>query len=126
MKQHIQAVAILHIGLGILGVLAAVIVLVVMLLPGLLVLAEEGGDIAFAILAGIAVGVASLLIVLSVPGIVGGWGLLRYQPWARILVMILSILELLNIPIGTAVGVYSIWVLAQVETEKLFGQPCCS
>ena len=28
--------------------------------------------------------------------------------------------ELLNIPIGIAIGIYSIWVLVQDETAKLF------
>ena len=40
------------------------------------------------------------------------------------LVSALSVLALLNIPLGTALGVYSIWVLVQDETAKLFG-PCC-
>jgi len=37
---------------------------------------------------------------------------------------VLSVLALLNIPIGIGIGIYSIWVLVQDETEKLFG-PCC-
>jgi hypothetical protein len=36
--------------------------------------------------------------------------------------MILAVIDLLNIPIGTAVGVYSLWVLLQPETEKLFAE----
>jgi len=31
---------------------------------------------------------------------------------------------LLSVPLGTGIGIYSIWVLVQEETEKLFG-PCC-
>jgi hypothetical protein len=46
--------------------------------------------------------------------------LLKYKSWARYLVLVLAILDLLNIPIGTAIGVYSIWVLAQDETAKMF------
>ena len=30
------------------------------------------------------------------------------------------ILDLLNIPIGTAIGAYSLWVLLNDETSKLF------
>jgi hypothetical protein len=125
MKQHIQAVAILQIGLGIVGVLVTAIVLAAMLLPALIVLSEEGGGIAFTVLSITACGIASLLIILSVPGIVGGWGLLKYKSWARYLVMVLAILELFNIPIGTAIGVYSLWTLTQDEAEKLLAQPCC-
>ena len=60
------------------------------------------------------------LLVLSVPGIIGGIGVLRRQSWARYMVLVLSILDLFSVPIGTAVGAYSIWVLMQEETAKLF------
>ncbi len=47
-------------------------------------------------------------------------GLLKRQSWARILVLVLGILNLLNVPFGTALGIYSIWTLTNKETEKLF------
>jgi len=34
---------------------------------------------------------------------------------------VLSVPGLLNFPIGTAIGIYSIWVLVQDETARLFG-----
>ena len=37
-----------------------------------------------------------------------------------VLVLILSAIDLLNIPIGTALGIYTIWVLVQAETVVLF------
>ena len=58
--------------------------------------------------------------VLPALGIIGGMGLFSFRPWARILVMIVSAMNCLNIPIGTAKGVYSIWVLMQKETINLF------
>jgi hypothetical protein len=60
------------------------------------------------------------LLLVSIPGIIGGVGLLRLRPWGRYMVLVLSVLDLLNIPIGTAIGVYSIWVLLQEETANLF------
>jgi hypothetical protein len=60
--------------------------------------------------------------VLSLPGIIGGIGLLREKEWARILVLILSGFNLFNVPIGTAVGIYSIYVLLQPETVQLFAR----
>jgi hypothetical protein len=38
----------------------------------------------------------------------------------RYLALILAVFDLFNIPIGTAVGAYSIWVLVQDETAQLF------
>jgi hypothetical protein len=63
-----------------------------------------------------------VLLALSVPGIVAGVGLLSFQPWARILTIVLSILDLVNIPFGTALGVYGLWVLFTTEGARLFEQ----
>jgi hypothetical protein len=59
---------------------------------------------------------------LSTLGLVGGIGLLVYKPWARYLVVVISALDCLIIPFGTVKGVYSIWVLVQDETIKLFNK----
>jgi len=69
-------------------------------------------------------GIASLLVILSVPGIVGGIGPLRLQPWARYLVLILAVFDLFNILYGTAVGAYFSWVLVQEETVQLYAPGC--
>jgi hypothetical protein len=61
--------------------------------------------------------------IISILGLIGGIALLSYKGWARIMVIIISALGCLNIPIGTLVGVYSIWVLMQDETIKLFEKP---
>jgi len=64
--------------------------------------------------------IALFVLLVAVPRIIGGIGLLRYKPWARYMVLVLSVLGLLNIPIGIAIGIYSIWALVQDETAKLF------
>lgn len=122
MRQHVTVVGMLHIGFGVLGILAAIIVVVALIGPGLIVNHLEGDAEPLTILTIIAVSVSLFLVVISLPGIVGGVGLLRLQPWARYLVMVLGVLNLVNIPIGTATGVYTIWVLMQEETEQLFAQ----
>jgi hypothetical protein len=50
-------------------------------------------------------------LVLSLPSIVGGIGLLKGQPWARTLVLVLSFIHLLAFPLGTALGIYGIYTL---------------
>ncbi len=120
MKQHVNAVGILHIGLGIMGILVALITVMSTLGPGLLVLSIEGEVEPLGILAIVGCSLGLFFVVLSVPGIVGGIGLLMLQPWARYLVMILAVLDLFAAPIGTVVGIYSFWVLMQGETEELF------
>ena len=59
-----------------------------------------------------------------VPGIIAdfaaGLGLLKYQNWARILAIILAIVNLFLPPIGTAVGIYTLIIMFNNETEALF------
>ena len=66
--------------------------------------------------------VAGLLLLLSLPGIITGFGILKYRPWARILAIILGVLHLLSFPFGTALGVYTLVVMTNAETAVLFGQ----
>jgi hypothetical protein len=110
----------LHIGLGVLGLLAAVIVVLGTIGPGLIVNYLEGDAEPLTILTIIGVSVGGFLILISLPGIVGGFGLLKLQSWARYLVMVLGVLNLVNLPIGTAIGLYTLWALMQPETEELF------
>lgn len=118
MKEHVTVVGALCIGLGALGVVLAIIAFVVLAGIGVL----SGDREALPILTFIAVISAGFLAVISVPDIIGGIGLLRRQPWARILVLILSVIKLINFPLGTIVGIYSIWVLMQNEVAQLFAR----
>ncbi|MBI4466853.1 MAG: zinc ribbon domain-containing protein [Acidobacteria bacterium] len=58
------------------------------------------------------------LLIVSVVGVGAGWGLLQKAPWARLLALILGFLALLNIPFGTALGVYTLWVLLPEESGR--------
>lgn len=67
-----------------------------------------------------AVVITGLFLVMSLPCLILGYGLLNLRPWARILGLVLSALNLLNFPIGTAISLYAFWVLLKPETEALF------
>ncbi len=52
-------------------------------------------------------------------GFFAGWGLLQRESWARTVALILAFISLfLNIPIGTAMGVYTMWVLLPASSEQ--------
>jgi hypothetical protein len=55
-----------------------------------------------------------------IANILAGWGLLNYKNWARILVIILAVLNLLLFPIGTTIGIYALIIMFIKETEVLF------
>jgi hypothetical protein len=123
MAQHVKILGVLHIIYAGLVILAGVIVLLVMGgIAGLVGVSDHSQDslTAIPILAAIGGFVFVLLLVLSLPGLIGGFALMQYKPWARILVIVLSALELLSIPFGTALGIYGFWVLLNPETERLF------
>jgi len=126
MAQHIKILGILHIIYAGLVLLAGIIVLVVMGgIAGFLSVSDRAADsdVAPPILGLIGIGVFCFLLVLSLPGIIGGFGLLKYKPWARIMVIVLSAFELLSVPFGTALGIYGLWALLNRETELMFKVP---
>jgi hypothetical protein len=55
--------------------------------------------------------IAILMFAKGAIGFLAGWGLLQRESWARMLSIVLALLALLNIPFGTAVGIYTLWVL---------------
>lgn len=117
MKQHVSLVGALHVGFGILGLLGA---LAVYLSFHFVFGYVEDVDVAEELISFLGNTLSLIILFFSALGIIGGIGLFTYKSWARILVMIVSAINCLNIPVGTAKGIYSIWVLMQPETIELF------
>jgi hypothetical protein len=66
--------------------------------------------------------VGGFLMLKGIVGIIVGWGLLDRQSWARILAIILGFLSLLHFPLGTALGIYTLWVLLPAYSEMEYQQ----
>ena len=125
METHVKVLGVLHIVLGALGTLAALgLLLLFGGIAGLVGLKEHSGDavIAVPILGAIGFGLFIFLLVISLPGIIAGYGLINFRPWARILTIVLSAIDLINVPFGTALGIYGLWVLLNAQAEALFQQ----
>ena len=123
MDTHVKVLGVLFIALSALGVFAALALMAVFgLSAGIVGAAADGSDAAIALpiigLTGTALVLFMLLI--SLPGLIAGWGLLKFRPWARIVAIVLCAINLINIPFGTIMGVYGLWVLLNNETERLF------
>lgn len=84
--------------------------------------AAEADDSAIAvpILGAVGAMTSSLIVLLCAPGLITGIGLMYFKPWARIVGIVLSAISLLAFPVGTAVGIYGLWVLLSRDTEPLF------
>jgi uncharacterized membrane protein (DUF2068 family) len=61
--------------------------------------------------------VAGIFLVTGVAGIIAGWGLYERRSWARILAIVLGFLNLFHWPFGTAIGIYTLWVLLPTSSE---------
>jgi len=117
MDKHVNILGALWIVYGALGLFIAFLVFGVLFGVSFI----EGVDNeASVILRSIGIGVGSFLTIISIPCIIGGIWLMKRKEWARILVLALAFLNLIDIPIGTALGIYSIVVLFREETIKLF------
>ncbi len=115
MQKHITVLAVLHIAWGALGLLGATITFISIAGGGLI--SGEGEVIAITATVGTLIG--GIIVVMSIPSLIGGLGLLKLKSWARYLVLVLGFLNLPGIPVGTALGIYTIWVLLKDETARL-------
>jgi len=68
---------------------------------------------------GTAVGMS---LVGSALGVITGWGLLERQPWARMLAIVLACFSLIQIPFGTVLGIFTLWVLLPAQSEQEYRQ----
>lgn len=116
MEKHVTIVGTLHIAFGVLGVLIALIVFIAVVGGGYL----SGDDQALIITSIVGTAVTAFILLLSIPGIIAGIGILKYASWSRILMLIIAFLDLFNIPFGTVLGAYTIWVLIDSRTIKIF------
>jgi hypothetical protein len=56
--------------------------------------------------------IAVTTVVAAALALVAGFGLLNRRPWGRVVAIVAAILALLKFPFGTALGIYTLWVLA--------------
>lgn len=68
--------------------------------------------------------VGMMLAFFGVAHLVLAWGLYERQQWARILGLVIGFLALLRIPFGTALGIYTIWVLLPEASGREYDQLC--
>jgi hypothetical protein len=121
MENHVKIIAILWLISGAFWFFGALFILVLMFgisfFPD--VQAEGAGGMMrwFSTVMFIPIGVA------IIPQISGGIGLLKKKPWGRALILFSSVLALVFFPFGTALGIYSIYILTHQETTQLFETP---
>jgi hypothetical protein len=122
MDTHVKVVGALNVVLGAFGLVIAAAMMLIFGGATWLAGAAAGPDAATAVpilgLTGAAL--STFLLMLSLPALVTGIGLLQRRSWARIAGIVISLLNLFNFPFGTLLGVYGLWVLFAKDTERVF------
>lgn len=119
MRTHVNILGWLQIALGVLDILVAVVVFG--LFAGVGLLAGLSGELSGPLVGG-AVGtvIGLFLMVTGIPNLLAGWGLLDRKGWARILAMVLGVLNVFKFPYGTLLAIYTFWVLLDDEVKGMF------
>lgn len=123
MRTHLVVLAVLHAVQALFALAGALVVLLSLGVAGFAVGFAEGVPTWLGALlgtTGVLVGV--FLLALALPGLALAWGLYTRRSWARPLGLVLGVLSLVNFPLGTILGVYTLWALLQPETAALLGR----
>jgi hypothetical protein len=128
-QKHVKLVAVLNIvyrGTTIIG--AFVLFLLAALFGRIMEFVERRGELhaedfpkeILDVVPIILVIIGVILFIFSVVAIIGSIGLLKGKEWGRITVIVISFFNLIHVPLGTALGIYSLWVLLNDEIVRLF------
>ncbi len=129
MEKHIKLVAILNIVYRCLMMIGSIVLFVLAALFGRIMdFLERKGELRsdevprelLDFLPALFVIIGIIIAVVSIVAIIGCIGLMKKKEWARIVVIVISFFNLIHIPLGTVLGVYSLWVLLNDEIVRLF------
>lgn len=111
-SRHIQLLALLWLAVSVFHAIGGVVLLV--LVNTLFRDIAQVPEFVHAILHTVGI----WLLIKALAGFAAGWGLLQREPWARPLTLVLGFVELFHVPFGTALGIYTLWVLLAPNAEK--------
>jgi hypothetical protein len=117
-RDHVRLVGILWMAYSALHVVAGVAVIVVARIFGHLIHipgAPPGVSVWVRFLLSIS---GWLILAKAASGFFTGWGLLQREQWARTFALVMGFVALLNVPVGTALGVYTLWVLLPAQSDN--------
>ncbi len=113
--RHLHTLGILWIVVGAFWLIPSIVLMTLasvvhIAIPGTEAVARMVGPLVMFVL-------GATFLVVGAGGICVGWGLLQRQPWARTVAIVLGILALFHPPFGTALGIYTLWVLLAAESR---------
>lgn len=129
MEKHIKLVAIFNIVYRSILMLGSIVLFILAALFGrIMEFVERSGDVRpdeipneiLGIVPVILVVIGVILAVISIIAIIGSVGFMKRQEWGRVTLLVVSVFNLMHIPIGTALGVYTLWVILNDEIVRIY------
>jgi hypothetical protein len=120
-QRHLHLLAILWLGFSAFNTLGGLVLLLLgnVLFPHLHEMPNVPPDVPAGFLTALFSTLGIIVLAKAAFGFFAGWGLLQRENWARTMTLILAFIALfLNIPIGTAMGVYTMWVLLPAQSQQ--------
>ncbi len=93
--------------------LAPFLLLIVGIIGEIAPAAKAGEPSPTLIMGGAVMMILMMLLLLSLPFFIAAWGVFKKKSWGSVMAVIAAILNLSNIPLGTALGIYSLWAVSQ-------------
>lgn len=111
MRKHVRILGWLHIILGVIDLLIGLMAFGILSGLGLLAGITSGDAVAFGILSAIGGFAGAFMLIMALPNFLCGLGLLRnWGGWVIILAVVLGLFNLLKVPYGTAIAIYTFWI----------------
>jgi len=115
-QEHLTNLGRLYLVWGALNALFAIGAFASMAATGLL--SGNAQEVTEAVTSDVRSAVVAVGLLAAVLAFAGGIGLLKRKSWSWSLVYILACMNLLSVPLGTAIAIYALWVLTRPDTEQ--------
>lgn len=116
LDTHVKILGWLNVAGGIFFLLIGGFVFILLSVIGV----ASGDAEAMTVLPIIATFVGGVMFLMALPSLAAGYGLLKRRSWGRILAIIVGAFNLMNFPLGTAIGIYTFYVLFQESAGDYF------
>jgi hypothetical protein len=119
-QQHTTLLSILWLALSAMNAVGGIVLLIVAdrLFPHLRATGAMGPEVPVGFLTSVVTALGIVVLGKSACGFIAAWGLMKHEPWARIVALVFAFLSLFNVPFGTALGIYTMWVLLPGESQR--------
>lgn len=121
-NNHAKILGVIFLIMGGLIVLGVIGVLIFLLAMGGLASVNANGSDAVPIVVMFLLfgGITLFTLIFAIPQLIAGWILLKGNGKGQIWLLVSAIINVLNFPIGTAIGVYAFWFMFGDEGKRYF------